>query len=105
MKWIAAVALLLFVGCATTQTPAQSYFAAKAAYATAGDVVNVWCAQPATPLADCQKVDEAMDKAEAEIAALDALASPTDTTYEIATAILVRALEIANRFAPGVPKP
>ena len=99
------LALALF-GCASPQkTPAQSYFAAKAAYATAGDAVNVWCAQPATPLEDCAKVDEAMDKAESEIRALDAIASPTDSTYELATALLVRALEIANRFVPGVVKP
>ena len=96
---------LVLVGCASPQTPAQSYFAAKAAYATAGDVVNVWCAQPATPRVDCAKVDEAMDKAESEIRALDAIASPSDSTYEIATAILGRALEIANRFVPGVTAP
>lgn len=96
---------LVLVGCASPQTPAQGYFAAKASYATAGDLVNAWCAQPATARDDCVKVDEAMDKAEAEIRALDAIASPTDSTYELATALLVRALEIANRYVPEVKAP
>lgn len=102
---IGLVMLLTLAGCATPTTPAQSYFAAKSAYATAGDLVNAWCAQPATPKADCEKVDAAMDKAEAEIAALDAIASPDDSTYELATALLVRALEIAERFVPEVKAP
>jgi hypothetical protein len=100
---VAALLLCFAVGCAGAQTPAQRYFVAKSHYASVGDLVTSWCAQPSTPVTDCEAADEVMDRAEAEIASLEQLSGPSPGRYELAAAVLVKALEIINRFKPEAP--
>jgi hypothetical protein len=94
--------LLLALGCAHAKTPAQRYYAAKTNYAAAGDLVNSWCAQPTTPREHCEEVDQVMDRTEVEIAAIDALVAPGDSSYEYGIALMTEALRIASMFLPEV---
>jgi hypothetical protein len=97
-KLLGGTLVALMLACAGAQTPAQRYYVAKANYASLGDLVNAWCAQPSTPVLECAQVDEIMDRTEAEVQSIEALAGPSPGRYELATAFLLKAVEIVNRI-------
>jgi hypothetical protein len=96
---------LLLTACVGAQTPEQRYYVVKNHYASAGDLVNAWCARPSTPLEECKKVDVVMDRAEAEIMSLEGQVGTSPDRHELATGLLLKALEILNRYQPEVKQP
>lgn len=95
------VLVAILSACTGAQTAAQRWYVAKEHYITASTAVNVACSQPASPLEACQAADAIMDRAEAEILALEAAAlAAAPSRFEIAIALLEQVETELSKLLP-----